>query len=120
MPYLFVVNGIRLLAKAIDENDCDVSKSDEFKKINAKAKENGFLLQCSNNYEDDTTSFFVGSELLSSRHIYQSQTLCLKNENIGKEKEDVLNEIAAELKELVQGKYTLIKEDKGIVINQFD
>jgi len=118
MPWMFVVNGVCLTIEASDDSDYCINDTAKFKEIKEKAEKNGFLFSCSTDDEEDETSFFVGTELLPGRHIYQGQTHCIESTDI--ENQELLNEIVVEIKALLQENYSSIREKKGIIINQFD
>lgn len=118
MAWIFVVNGGRL---AIEDS---VGLSDEImqdavvQSLKSKAEEHGLIFEETHNSEDDVTSFFVGKEIHQSRHIYHGQTICC---DLSSAPDPVFSVILDELKAfLVSKNLTIVADEKGVVINQFD
>lgn len=120
MPYIFLVKGVCLSTKDIENNVLEKLEShDSFKiLVNELAKKN-LILKTSYNYDIEVASIFLGEELYTNQRIYQGLTTVF---DAGEEKIfEELKPYLVKIKEILFSLSNLTFTEKaGLILNQFD
>lgn len=118
MSYLLVINGGRLVIEDDMGIGSDFLSTDPLQALDEKADKLGLLISESFDEDHEQTTFFVG-KMLTKTHIVQGGTICCSM-NQGTDASPEAEAILKELKEhLVNEGYSIVSEDKGIIINLF-